>query len=176
MEIPSYAIVVVIIAIILGLGATIITNMQTSQQDSDNQDYRFTRSIFDSNETFTALNNTATDFSTTLSAAIGDDFIAGSCSGAVIQNGSTADDITVNFTVSGCTATLNDNTGALNNTVVTINFTYNAYAYGVSYNITQDSLDAMDDFGGWQITWVVILAAAVLIGIVVTYLYIRPRG
>ena len=44
------------------------------------------------------------------------------------------------------------------------------------YNITQQGLDAQEDFSEWQGTWVVIIAAAVVIGIVGAYLFFRPRG
>jgi len=47
---------------------------------------------------------------------------------------------------------------------------------GYAYNITQDGIDAIEDFGDWQATWVVIIAAAVVIGIVGAYLFFRPRG
>lgn len=44
----------------------------------------------------------------------------------------------------------------------------------VAYNITQDGISAIEDFGDWQTTWVVIIAAAVVIGIVGSYLFFRP--
>lgn len=39
------------------------------------------------------------------------------------------------------------------------------------YNITQDGLDGQADLSNWQGTWVVIVAAAVVIGIVGRYLF-----
>ena len=43
----------------------------------------------------------------------------------------------------------------------------------LAYNITQTGLDAQGDFADWQGTWVVILAAAVVLGIVGKYLFFR---
>ena len=47
---------------------------------------------------------------------------------------------------------------------------------GYAYNITQQGVDAIGDFSDWQGTWVVIIAAAVVIGIVGAYLFFRPKG
>ena len=44
---------------------------------------------------------------------------------------------------------------------------------GLAYNITQTGLDAQEDFSDWQGTWVVIIAAAVVLGIVGKYLFFR---
>ena len=44
---------------------------------------------------------------------------------------------------------------------------------GLAYNITQEGLDAQEDLSGWQGTWVVIVAAAVVLGIVGKYLFFR---
>lgn len=41
------------------------------------------------------------------------------------------------------------------------------------YNITQQGLSAQSDFAGWQGTWVVIIAAAVVLGIVGRYLFFK---
>lgn len=46
---------------------------------------------------------------------------------------------------------------------------------GYAYNITQQGIDAMDSFSDWQGTWVVIIAAAVVIGIIGAYLFFRAR-
>jgi len=47
---------------------------------------------------------------------------------------------------------------------------------GYAYNITQEGIEGIEDFSGWQSTWVVIIAAAVVIGIIGAYLFFRPRG
>ena len=45
----------------------------------------------------------------------------------------------------------------------------------VTYNITQEGIDAQEDFSAWQGTWVVIIAAAVVIGIVSAYLFFKGK-
>ena len=44
---------------------------------------------------------------------------------------------------------------------------------GLAYNITATGLSAQEDFSDWQGTWVVIIAAAVVLGIVGKYLFFR---
>jgi uncharacterized protein HemX len=44
-------------------------------------------------------------------------------------------------------------------------------AGSLEYNITQEGLDGQRDLSEWQGTWVVIIAAAVVIGIVGRYLF-----
>ena len=43
----------------------------------------------------------------------------------------------------------------------------------LAYNVTQSGLDSQEDLSDWQSTWVVIVAAAVVIGIVGRYLFFR---
>ena len=43
----------------------------------------------------------------------------------------------------------------------------------LAYNITTDGLDSQEDMSEWQGTWVVIVAAAVVIGIVGRYLFFK---
>lgn len=45
-----------------------------------------------------------------------------------------------------------------------------------AYNITQQGINAQASLAGWQGTWVVIIAAAIVIGIVGAYLMFRPRA
>jgi uncharacterized protein YceK len=40
-----------------------------------------------------------------------------------------------------------------------------------AYNVTQDGLEAQADLSGWQTTWVVIVAAAVILGVIYQYLF-----
>lgn len=41
------------------------------------------------------------------------------------------------------------------------------------YNITQTGLESQEDLSDWQTTWVVIVAAAVVLGIVGRYLFFK---
>ena len=43
----------------------------------------------------------------------------------------------------------------------------------LAYNITGDGLTSQEDMSEWQSTWVVIVAAAVVIGIVGRYLFFK---
>ena len=42
---------------------------------------------------------------------------------------------------------------------------------GRAYNITQEGLEGQTDLSEWQTTWVVIFAAAVILGIIYRYLF-----
>ena len=42
---------------------------------------------------------------------------------------------------------------------------------GRAYNITQEGLEGQTDLSEWQTTWVVIVAAAVILGIIYRYLF-----
>ena len=47
---------------------------------------------------------------------------------------------------------------------------------GYAYNITQEGIEGITDFSEWQTTWVVVIAAAVIIGIIGAYLFFRPAN
>ena len=174
MEVPTLAVTLGVIAIILGIMATIIVQMQGSIQDTTSG--RTTVSNFDANNTFTTLNNSvAVDFASDHSSDA--TFVANSCTGAIILNETDQAVITTSFTVSGCSATLKTTANILlNNTIVTANYTYSSYEYGAAYNVTVDGLNATEDFAEWQSTWVVIIAAAIVIGIIGAYLMFKPKG
>ena len=44
---------------------------------------------------------------------------------------------------------------------------------GLAYNVTHEGMDAISDLAGWQETWAVIIAAAVVIGIIGAYLFFK---
>ena len=43
----------------------------------------------------------------------------------------------------------------------------------LAYNVTTDGMTGLDTLAGWQETWAVIIAAAVVIGIIGAYLFFR---
>jgi hypothetical protein len=43
-----------------------------------------------------------------------------------------------------------------------------------AYNITQQGLQAQTTLSGWQQTWIVIVASAVVLGIISAYLFFKP--
>ena len=49
--------------------------------------------------------------------------------------------------------------------------TANSYAY----NITQAGIVAQNTLSGWQQTWIVIVASAVVLGIISAYLFFKPN-
>lgn len=163
-EIPSLLIVLLVLAIVISLSGTILSNVrQTSSMTS-------TSTRFYTNSTITGLLNTAVDFtpSDILYDGTGQTYlVASSCTGAKIASGLT--DIVENYTLSGCTLTLTN--VEYNNTKLKVNFTYTHNVYLKNYNITTDGLSSTEDFSGWQSTFVVIMAAAVVIGIVSRYLF-----
>ena len=46
-------------------------------------------------------------------------------------------------------------------------------ASGHAYNITGQGVAAISSLSGWMPTWVTVVAAAVVLGVVVTYLYFK---
>jgi len=46
---------------------------------------------------------------------------------------------------------------------------------GLAYNVTGEGEEALDTLAGWQNTWAVIIAAAVVIGIISAYLYFKSQ-
>jgi len=43
----------------------------------------------------------------------------------------------------------------------------------LAYNVTESGEDALSDLADWQTTWAVIIAAAVVIGIISAYLFFK---
>ena len=168
-EVPALAIALLVVAIVIGISATVLTNMQGTSTMTD------TGTRFDSNGSFVAINETtAVDFTDLTewqyNGAGLSYLVPASCTGVNITNGSNVD-VTSKFTVSNCMATLTEN--AINNTAMTANYTFTFTTYKINYNITQQGLQGQSDFSEWQSTWVVVLAAAVIIGIVGKYLFFK---
>ena len=167
-EVPSLAIALLVVAIVIGIGATVLVNMQETSTMTDSLSRQ------DLNSSFVALTNTtAVNFANAewqYTSAGYSYLTAGSCADVVIYNRENAV-ATTNFTVSGCTAVLLEGPG--NNSAFTASYNFSATGYNRNYNITQSGLSAQVDFSEWQSTWVVVLAAAVIIGIVGKYLFFK---
>lgn len=166
-DIPMLAMVLVGLAIILGISATILTNMQDS-------DLMTGQGSVSASATFTADNVTAQDFDSFADTYGG---AALSCTSGVIYNGSNNLVVTGNFTIDtgACTAVLVDSVDSpkLNGTTKTINYTRSITTYNQAYNNTYDGLSATSDLSSWQGTWVVVIAAAVVLGIIGKYLFFK---
>ena len=166
-DIPNLAIVLVVFAVLLGIGAQMLGTLKSTSTMTT------TGTAFYSNKTFVANNATAVDLtpSALLTDSYGETlFVLSSCTGVVLVNESNTEIVTGNFTVSGCTALLSANDGTLNATNVKANFTYTYNVYNLNYNITRDGENATSDFSDWQGTFAVILAASVVLGLVALYI------
>ena len=165
-EVPTLAVVLLVIAIILGIGSTILTQVR------DTDSMTTTSSAVDTNSTFTVSNVTAVTFGTELDYQTDGRalLVANTCSNVfIIKDGV---DKTANFTIVGCTALLKSPSGS-HGDGMTANFTYSYNQYLMGYNVTTAGLDAQNDLSDWQGTWVVIVAAAVVLGIVGRYLFFK---
>lgn len=161
--IPQIVIVLVVSAILMGIGGQILSTMQDTSQ------IQATSGILTrANDTFTALFSTNVTFAPSSLNVDGDGkayLIA--CSNVVLFNYSNRVH-TTNFTVSGCAASLLNET--LNNTEFGANYTISHYVYGAAFNNTQTGLEAQEDFSDWLPTFVVIMAGVVVIGLISKYL------
>lgn len=170
-QIPSLAITLGLIAIVIAVVATMLVSFQDSQLDAD--EGRTTASLVDQNDTFVVSNTTAVDIAADHSGS--HLFVDNQCSNVKIY-GIAAVDMTANFTISGCTAILlTADDSFYNAKTMTANYTYQFYEYGYVYNITQEGIDSQTDLAQWQTTWVVVIAAAIIIGIIAAYLMFKPR-
>jgi len=159
-DVPNLVVTFGVIAIVLGVVATILSNMNESNSATGSA------SKVDNN-TFTALNETAVffgDYDTKANAPLG-------CSNVNIYNATNANKTSV-FSVSGCYATLASAVSD-NNTAFHAEYTLLFTTYTAQYNITQEGQEANMTLAGWQTTWVIIVASAVVLGIVSAYLFMR---
>ena len=158
-EVPTLAVVLLVIAIVLGIGASVLVQVQDTTLTAAST------SETDSNSV-TTTNGTQVLFSD-LDAKSN----VPSCSGVKIYNGSNALDVTNYFTISGCYATLNEAQLNTSGRAKEFNYTKTLVSYTTAYNITQTGLTSQVSFSNWEGTWIVIIAAAVVIGIVGKYLF-----
>ena len=165
-EVPQLVIVLLVIGIVLGVGATVLTQIQGTQTSA-------TTTRFYENSTFKANNVTAVDFTPSVLSTDASGktyFVASSCTSVLLTNTSNVA-VTSHFTVVGCTALLKDAGSEYNATNIKANFTYSHNVYANDYNISQEGLEGQTDLSEWQTTWVVIVAAAVILGIIYRYLF-----
>lgn len=168
-DVPKLGILLVVTALLLGIGSQVLTTMKGTGTMTS------IASATDGTNTFTAANGTAVDFtpSTYLRDGQGETWmVASSCTGVTIYNAtSNYANVTSDFTVSGCSATLAVTpTKVANATTMQANFTYNYNVYNLNYNITRDGENATEDMSGWQTTWSTILAASIVLGLIAMYI------
>ena len=160
-QVPALAITFVVIAIVIGVGATILTQFQANVNADAG-----TLSVADSNSV-TTVNGTQVFFAD--SDQKGNLPVA--CSSVKVYNGTKAEDVTHFFTVEGCYATLSNT--SFSATAKQFNYTLVTQQYSTAYNTTEDGLDASTTLSSWQGTWVVIVASAIVLGIIGGYLMYR---
>jgi len=159
-EVPQLVIVLLVIAIVLGVGATVLTQMQTT-----------------GSMTGVASDLRSTDITATNASAVvyNSDFNTLGCSGVAIYNGTNAKAVTSEFTLTSgfqsCTARITGGNATIQGKTVEVNYTKSRETYSDAYNITQEGIQGQTDLSEWQTTWVVIVAAAVILGIIYRYLF-----
>ena len=158
-EVPQLVIVLLVIAIVLGVGATVLTQIRTTQTSPSASDLRTT--------TITATNASAQTYN--------GEFNTLACTNVVVYNGTNNKVVTSEFTLTSayqlCTAQITGGNNTIQGKTVTVNYTKTRETFSVAYNTTQQGLTAQTDLSEWQTTWVVIVAAAVILGIIYKYLF-----
>ena len=162
-DIPQIALVLVVAALLISISAQILNTMKGTSGFAAT-----TPTLTRTNDTFTALFGTNVTFQPTslVSDSAGRQHSI-ACSVTSIYNYS-AKVHTTNFTVSGCQAALLNET--LNNTEIGVDYTYTHYSYGFAYNNTETGEEVQEDFSEWLPTFVVIMAAAVVLGLIGKYI------
>lgn len=118
-DVPMLVITLLIIAVVIGIGVTVLSSMQQTSQCDDNWDEAS---------------------SMCYSCATGDSWHSAN-------------------------ATCYNSTGAAE--------TAASQSRTLAFNATQSGADALEDLSDWQTTWAVIVAAAVVIGIISAYLFFK---
>ena len=151
--------ILVTVGILLGIGATIQSNIQDQSG--------FTTDVFLANDSLTLINGTAValDFGEIQSGMICFNQTVGA--GTPIGSGNytaTTGNLRDDGTYTVGTVLLSSGT-QWNNTAISCNYTYDAPT--VAYNATGKGIGALFDFSTWFAIIVVILAAAIIVGLVV---------
>lgn len=151
---PAVIVIIVILAVILGVGSTVLDKIQDTQLP-------ITAKV--TNETFTASNTSFTNLGAP--AFVPGSVTVSNASGALTSN---------NFTVS-------DNTGGIQVTDfhlegVLLNATYTSSTGSSAFNATQDGLIGLDAFSDFQPTIAVILVAVIIIGLLLSgFAFVQTR-
>lgn len=151
-----------VIALILGVMATVLVNFR------DNSGNTGLSTKTDSN-TKTLNNLTDTYFA--------DYDVKGnpatSCTLVSAYNGTDARYVTTNLTLEGTGGCYAKTDATYNGMSIQLNYTMEFTTYTATYNITETGLQGQDTLSGWQTTWVVIFASAVILGIISAYLFFK---
>ena len=157
-EVPQLVIVFLVIAIVLGVSATVLSSVQTTQTTGTASDLR--------SSTATATNVSAVVYN--------GEFNTLACSGVVVYNGTNNKVVTSEFTLTSafqsCTARIVGGNNTIQGKTVTLNYTKTRQTFPMAYNVTTDGLNSAKSLSGWQGSWVVIMAAAIILGIIYKYM------
>lgn len=162
-EVPMLVVTFGVIALVISMMATVLVNFKDQPSNVGSA------SRTDSNTvTITNVASFYADYDVKGNLPL-------SCSGVSVFNGTNAVNMTSAVTLSGtgnCYAVVNS---TYNNTAQQFNYTETFVTYSMSYNISQDGLVAQNVLAGWQQTWVVIVASAVVLGIISAYLFFKAK-
>jgi hypothetical protein len=158
-EVPVLVVTFGVIALIIGMMAVVLTQLRDTGGNTG------LGSRADSN--LATLTNVAVYFADYDSK--GEPGV--SCTNVVVSYDD--NDITSAATLSGagnCYAAVN---ATYNNSETEINYTFGFTTYSLTYNISGQGLEAQMTLSGWQTTWIVIVASAVVLGIISAYLFFK---
>jgi hypothetical protein len=160
-EVPQMVIVLLVVAIVLGVGATVLTQMKSAGgMTGSASDLRST--------TATATNASAQTYN--------GEYNTLGCSGVAVYNGTNNKVVTSEFTLTSayqlCTARILAGNNTIQGKTVTINYTKSRETFSTAYNTTNQGLEAQVDFSEWQTTFIVIIAGAIVLGIIYRYLFV----
>ena len=157
-EVPQLVIVFLVVAIILGIAATVLTEVRTTQVAASVNDLK-------------SVDKTATNVS---AVEYNGDYNTLGCSSVKVYNGTNAKEVTSEFTltsaVRSCTLRITGGNATIQGKTVEINYTKAREPYTTAYNVSSDGLSSQTSLSNWQSTWIVIVSASVILGLIYKYM------
>lgn len=162
-NVPNIVIIVVIIALMVGVGALVVGKVRDTFLGS------YTN-IEHMNDTFAEINDSA-EFAVTNSSYVSASWRVINGSNLEILNETTDYNVNETPTLPTFTFLFNSTDGAR----VEYNTTISRDLKDVDYNVTQTGLDAISDLSDYQTTWVAVIGAIVLLGMLGAFFVFSPR-
>lgn len=164
-EVPTLAIVLGVIFIVMGVMAMILTQIKTTDTMTSTASRQDANTVNINDKTYLTFGDQDTK---------GNDAV--SCANTTVYNGTNAANVTVDYTVSGCTVKQTGVTKVpANTTGQSVQYLLTFKTYTVAYNATERGEAAQDTLSSWGNTWAVIIAAAVVVGIIGAYMMFKPK-
>jgi len=151
MDLFTYAVVVVVVVVAVSLGATVLMDIQDSQQGSA------TGTV--ANESRTMVLNSAVTFQ----------YDAWTGAPTVLDENDTAVDAS-NYSYSATAGTLTLLEAGVNNTPFNVSYGFTYEVYPVDYNTTVGGLDSLATWGEWMPTIALVVVITVVLGVLLVYL------